>query len=380
MIADLSVQPIDSIKTDTQVTMASQGLTGVSYIEMVGGSPDAPPIWKAMPDPTIMAARTTSVQDLLARANVIVTSAEETAAEVKSLISENSGRVTQAVKDVQTFTGALAQNSDKVADLIDQISSASAGVADATKRLQGIVERSEAVISAVDPAKVRSTLDNVAALTENLAGQRERIDSIVQRADQVAANVESFSQRLPELGAKADALIAAIEPERVGATLDRIDAIAGAIDPAKVGSTLDKVDSVMAAVDPAQVRATIDNVTRTTNTLAARVGGDRHHRRARQHDRGERRGVQPAPAGARREDRRARRRHRPGKGVGDARSDRHAHRRGRPGTRAHDRRGRIGRGREPAGQPREHRCDAGAARHRVERRRGLHGQAAGPGR
>ena len=38
--ATLGVQPLRSIKEDTEVTLGFQGLTGVGYVEMAGGSPE----------------------------------------------------------------------------------------------------------------------------------------------------------------------------------------------------------------------------------------------------------------------------------------------------------------------------------------------------
>ena len=56
VIAGLSMQPHPAVKADTTVTLGFQGLTGVGYVEMAGGSPTLPPIWEAQPSPTIKAA------------------------------------------------------------------------------------------------------------------------------------------------------------------------------------------------------------------------------------------------------------------------------------------------------------------------------------
>jgi phospholipid/cholesterol/gamma-HCH transport system substrate-binding protein len=309
VVAGLAVQPLKSIKTDTQVTLGFQGLTGVGYVEMAGGSPDRPPIWTAMPDPTIKAARS-SMQDLLAGARGIMSRADATLKTIENLVAENRANVAQSIKDVQRFTGALAQNSDKVAGMVDNIATAANGVADATKRLQGIVERSQALVEAVDPQQVRTVVADVATTTHNLAGQSARFAGIVDRADKIAANAEAFSNALPELGAKAGALASAIDAKKLGATLDRVNAIAAAVDPAKVRTTVegaaslaqtiqnnrdnlqtivtkmaslssdlaafsghlpklgDRADSLMAAIDPAKLGHTVDNLDKVTGTLA----------------------------------------------------------------------------------------------------------------
>ena len=309
VVAGLAVKPLKSIKTDTQVTLGFQGLTGVGYIEMAGGSPDLQPIWTAMPEPTIKAARS-SMQDLLAGARGIISRADSTLKSVETLVTQNTANISKAVQDVQRFTGALAQNSDKVGNLVDQVATASAGIADATKRLQGIVERSQALVDAVDPKVIQATLADVGVVTHNLAEQSGRLSSLVDRADKVAANAETFSQSLPVLGEKAQALASAIDPKKLGATLDRVNAIVAAVDPAKVRTSVDgvaslaqtlqgnqqnietivskvaalstdlsafatrlpklgdRVDSVLAGIDPGTLGHTLSNLDKVTGTLA----------------------------------------------------------------------------------------------------------------
>jgi phospholipid/cholesterol/gamma-HCH transport system substrate-binding protein len=270
VIAGLSVQPLRSIKEDTEVTLGFQGLTGVGYVEMAGGSPDLAPIWETMTDPTLRAARS-SMQDLMAGARTILARTDETLQTIENLVAENSDDVSQAIRDVRTFTGALAQNSDGVATLVDQISAASAGIADATARLQGIVERGEAVIGAVDPEQVRAAIGNVHAMTERLAGETERFTSILERADAVAADAQNFSQHLPGLGERAEALAAAIDPQQVGATLDRLAAISAAVDPERVRVTVEGASSLAETLQAHQ--ANIDTIvtrfTALSNDVAA---------------------------------------------------------------------------------------------------------------
>jgi phospholipid/cholesterol/gamma-HCH transport system substrate-binding protein len=310
VIAGLSVQPLRSIKRDTQVTLGFQGLTGVGYVEMAGGSPKLPPIWEDMPQPTIVAQRS-SFQDLMAGARTILARTDETLQTIERLVSSNTDDVTQAIRDVRSFTGALARNSDKVASLIEQVSAASAGIADATKRLQGIVDKSETLVSAVDPELVRDTVENIHTATKELATQAGNVEVVMRRANEISGNLRDFSQHLPELGEKAKALAAAIDPNKVRQTLDRVDEITAAIDPERVRTTVegasslaatlkanegnietivtkltslsndlsafaarlppmgDKAESLIASVDPQKVTRAIDNVDQFTTTLAA---------------------------------------------------------------------------------------------------------------
>jgi phospholipid/cholesterol/gamma-HCH transport system substrate-binding protein len=165
-------------------------------------------------------------------------------------------------------------------------------------------------LAAVDPQKVGATLDSINTTAQSLAAESERFGSIMQRADAITAEVQGFSQHLPALGARTEALIAAVDPNKVAGTIDRLDAIAAAVDPEQVRTTLagvsslaetleanrenintmvtrltslssdlsefatrlpaigDQAATLLAAVDPAKLSTSVENVNQFTTALA----------------------------------------------------------------------------------------------------------------
>jgi phospholipid/cholesterol/gamma-HCH transport system substrate-binding protein len=240
VVAELNVQPHRAIKADTQVTLGFQGLTGVGYVEMAGGSPNLPPIWEAQPEPTIIATRS-SMQDLLAGARTILARADETLQSLEQTVSENSDDIALAILDVRRFTSALAENSDGVAELVENMSTAASTIAEATTRLEGIAERSESLIAAIDPEELRATLHNIRSTTDSIAAQADRFGPLMERAEAITADAQAFSQHLPALGERADALIAAVDPEKIGRSIDNVDRFATAL-----GESSDDIDQIVA--------------------------------------------------------------------------------------------------------------------------------------
>jgi phospholipid/cholesterol/gamma-HCH transport system substrate-binding protein len=304
VIAGLDVTPKPSVKADTQVTLGFQGLTGVGYIEMAGGSPSLPPIWEAQPSPTIIATRS-SMQDLLSGARTILSRADETLQKLEQTISDNSDDISLAVLDVRKFTSALAANSDDVGKLVANVSTAATKIADATTRLDGIVGKSEKLIAAIDPDDVRQTLANIRATSDSFAAQAGRVGAIVDRVDAVASGAQAFAQHLPALGDKADALLAAVDPEKVNRTLDNIDQFTTALGEntddirqivanakevsARFQSLGDRADSLLAKLDSmagqgsggllqdasdtlASIRAAADNFNKQVSQLGTGLG------------------------------------------------------------------------------------------------------------
>ncbi len=240
VIAGLNVTPQPSVKADTQVTLGFQGLTGVGYVEMAGGSPALPPIWEAQPNPTIIATRS-SMQDLLAGARTILARADETLQTLEKTVSDNSDDIALAVLDLRKFTSALAANSDGIGQLVSNVSTAATNIADATTRLEGIVNKSEALIAAVDAEEVRQTIANIRTTSDSIAAQAGKFGAIMDRADAVAADAQAFSAHLPALGDKAEALVAAVDPEQVNRALGNLDRFATAL-----GENSDDIDQIIA--------------------------------------------------------------------------------------------------------------------------------------
>ncbi len=240
VIAGLRVTPKSSVKADTQVTLGFQGLTGVGYIEMAGGSPGLPPIWEAQPNPTIIATRS-SMQDLLAGARTILSRADEALQKLESTISDNSDDISLAVLDVRKFTSALAENSDDIAGLVSNTSAAAKGIAEASTKLDGIFTRGDALLAAIDPEDVNATLKSIRTTSEGLAAQSEALGSIITRVDSVAANAEEFSKHLPALGEQSETLVAAVDPEKLSRALDNLDKFASAL-----GSSSDDINQIVA--------------------------------------------------------------------------------------------------------------------------------------
>lgn len=263
VIAGLRVTPKPSVKADTQVTLGFQGLTGVGYVEMAGGSPNLPPIWETQPNPTIIATRS-SMQDLLAGARTILARADEALQKLEATISDNSDDLALAVLDVRKFTSALAENSAGIADLVANGSAAAKGIAEASTKLDGIVTKSEALLAAIDPEDVSATLKNIRTTSEGFAAQREALDSIMARVDAVAADAQAFSEHLPALGDKTETLVAAIDPEKISNALANLDKFAAAL-----GDSSDDINQIVA--DARNVSARFDTLGARADSLLTKL-------------------------------------------------------------------------------------------------------------
>jgi phospholipid/cholesterol/gamma-HCH transport system substrate-binding protein len=167
--------------------------------------------------------------------------ADETLQSLEQTVSENSDDIALAILDVRRFTSALAENSDGVAELVENMSTAASTIAEATTKLEGIAERSESLIAAIDPEELRATLHNIRSTTDSIATQADRFGPLMERAEAITADAQAFSQHLPALGERADALIAAVDPEKIGRSIDNVDRFTTAL-----GESGDDIDQIVA--------------------------------------------------------------------------------------------------------------------------------------
>lgn len=112
------------VRTDTIATLASQGVTGVAFIALQGGSAQADPLAPIPPaDVAVIRSEKSVVQDLMVTGPDLL-------AESKALITEVRGLITPA-------------NRDAVAGILVNLN-------DATGRIDALATRAEATLSRVD--------------------------------------------------------------------------------------------------------------------------------------------------------------------------------------------------------------------------------------
>jgi phospholipid/cholesterol/gamma-HCH transport system substrate-binding protein len=331
IIATIAVDQSTPMRTDTKASLAFQGLTGVATIELSGGSADAKPLPGPPSHPPTILAERSGFQDLMKGASALMGRANDVLTRVDDFVKTNQGPLSQSVGNIQRFTGALAANSDQVSHFL-------AATGDAATSISGLSHQLQGVVAAVDPKKVSSIVGNADRATSALADAAPKIGQAADNAAALAQNLRGESDQLGGTLRKIDALVSAVDPKKVGETVDNITAFSGtlaanrqkldtivqnaedvsgrtkslvdAVDPKKVASivdnattfsasmartgpkvealadnasglmqdlhtasgqlttTLGKVDTLLAAVDPKKIGTTVDNVTAFSDTLA----------------------------------------------------------------------------------------------------------------
>ncbi|MDC8011680.1 MlaD family protein [Tahibacter soli] len=159
------------VKTDTKASLNLVGLTGVTVIQLSGGSPAAPRLTAAAGDeyPRIV-ADASALQTLLASGQDVAVNANDVLARVGTLLSdENMSHVARSLEHIDQVTGA-------VADQRAELKAAIATLATTSARLEDTLARVDALA-----ASARTLVDREGRLT--LASARAWLDSVRRTTD-----------------------------------------------------------------------------------------------------------------------------------------------------------------------------------------------------
>lgn len=186
------------VRTDTIATLESQGVTGVSFIALEGGSAEAERLRAEPPEdvPVIRSERSV-VQDLMI-------SGPDLLAEATALIAE-----------VRTFI--TAENRDAVAGIL-------ANLQDATGRIDAVAVRAEETFSRADAALSAAEASFSAAeglLGRDIPSLVTNLQTAIDSTTGAMNSVRGLTQRdLPQLTAQISKLV--LDASRVVATFDAL--------------------------------------------------------------------------------------------------------------------------------------------------------------
>ncbi len=208
----IEVDELTPIRQDSSASLEFQGLTGVSFVQLSGGSADAPPLEvKPGEERPVIMGRPSSLETIFTDVPGLIAEVSVTLNDVRKLLSpENRELVTGILKNVHTVSGGVADRTDRIKTTIDDLDAAIVEVRAAAKEY-GKVARSldEAVTADVKP-----TLERFNRTAQSLERMANNLDAMV--ADSKGPITTFTSNTLPE----AAEFVA--EARRLSASLARI--------------------------------------------------------------------------------------------------------------------------------------------------------------
>ena len=175
VLVTVSLPPDVPIKRDSIATLEPQGVTGQSFVQIIGGTQEAQPL---EPDPDgyrVIPSRPSGLAEVVERAPELLANLVDLSQQVKTVLSpETMTALAQTIVNLRDLTGALA---------------ATAGQAG------GTVSRADALIASMQ-SRIDELGDEAAGVLKSARGS---IDTVGREAAQAAGGLNGTAQEAAQL-------------------------------------------------------------------------------------------------------------------------------------------------------------------------------------
>lgn len=221
VVATVRIDPTAPLRKDVKATLGYQGLTGVAYVELFGGTNQAASLFEGLngAEPVIYADRS-AFEDIVQGARNILSEADETLRTIEEVIAGNRDEIDQTIKNIKVFSDALAANSDGVQTFMSSMSTTGEALTKLSGRLEGLVVKAERIVDAIPPEKVTETVNSAAAIGKSLEGAADQVAGLIDEAKTATADLRNFAQGLNRNLDDIEKVVAAVEPDKVRQVVD----------------------------------------------------------------------------------------------------------------------------------------------------------------
>ncbi len=200
VIVQSEVNRTTPITRSTKAELSSQGLTGISFIELKGGSLMEPNLMEEADKGGYVArinADPSIFTDLMATAKDIFGRTERVLGGLEGFVNDARGPLTDTVNNAKTFTDALAKNADVISAIGDNASDVQKTIQEAREmmeRLNAASKRVDGIMAKVDKMLSPEDRDGVVAQARvTLASIQKTSDNLDKRLAPIAENLSRFS-------------------------------------------------------------------------------------------------------------------------------------------------------------------------------------------
>lgn len=219
VIAVIRLDAEAPLRQDTTARLSASGLTGVSTIQLRGGSPDSPPLQPDESRPVIIAEES-GLQRLIETSEDIASTASEVMLRLLEFLSEdNAERVAATLDNIDQFTRTVSGESDRIGQIVGNLHRSSEALLPLVQELRATVADLSTALARVEPALLETFPQATEAMREamtRLAETAARVDRMVARNETAVAGfgdrvVEPLGPAVQELRQLIDELSAVTE-------------------------------------------------------------------------------------------------------------------------------------------------------------------------
>ena len=202
----LQIEPYVPIKQDTVAVLSTQGLTGLTHVELTGSTKEAPPLRAAPGErypeistrPSVFARLEATLPEILSELQTFAANSNRVAERITNLLdASNLRKATAILESVEQLTATLSTQVSSVSAILRDVATVSQNAARASQDTPVLIERASGALGAVQEAA--RSIDRVAGEFERLAADSERELQVVTRETLPQLNTTLFEmQQLAE--------------------------------------------------------------------------------------------------------------------------------------------------------------------------------------
>jgi phospholipid/cholesterol/gamma-HCH transport system substrate-binding protein len=230
VIARVRLDAAAPVRKDTRAKLGLQGVTGLAFIQLSGGSPQSPPLLPSAEHPVpVIPSEESALSKLLASGSDIMVTANDIMLRLDRVLSEdNLGRVTSTLQHLDDLTGALADRRGDIGLAVTQLAEATTALkktlgtvdtmANSTNELlredmRTLLQTAQVALDSVEKAAASAGLlveDNRAAIsTFSNQGLRQIGPTVLELRE----TLRSLKQLSDKLGASDSLLLGRDQPK-----------------------------------------------------------------------------------------------------------------------------------------------------------------------
>lgn len=211
IIARIEVDSTTPVRVDTRAQIQSQGFTGVPFVQLISGRPDAPQLteaWGGDGAPIIYADAST-IQSIIDRAQSLMTKLDTAVTRVDDILAGNQSGINNSIRNIEKFSAALADRSEAIGSFMDDAAAVARRLNALGEKLEGLSVSLQERLDVISPDSVRETVENVRTFTAGLADNTDELKSFI-------ADASTAAQQLAVIADK-------IDPEAIASSVKNIE-------------------------------------------------------------------------------------------------------------------------------------------------------------
>lgn len=188
VIVTLQLDPSLPIHADSVATIASQGLTGESYVEIDGGSKAAPILPRVeFGEPPTIHSKPSTLEELEESAPEILAKINGLADKLNDVFNQkNRAAFADTLANLNTTTGALAKRSPQIDETLNNLAAASQALNADLAAMHGVVGQANGAVQRLDRLAADTDTAVTGARLDELTGQtRILVASLARLSDEL---------------------------------------------------------------------------------------------------------------------------------------------------------------------------------------------------